>query len=495
MEQIRRPFGALSAALLLTAAPVAFAQEADAPAHTLSVEAPVELHAYYDQGGKRLWSGDREARRRLDELVSVLESDTYSGIARTRYGLDRIRAAKDSANADALEAAASLAFTSLALDLRSGRIDPLINITEDAVAEREASRTEILKMLAEKGSVEDVLRNLRTDNPVQKELLAILDRYKRYAEEEAWSPITISSDVLEEGATGDDVAAVIDRLAAEGFYSKPRFGGSSTPTYDSGVAEAVKRFQKSRGIVPDGVVGPNTLERMNETPQQLVEKIRLNLERARWLPQDFADRYLMVNIADFTVGAWEDEKQKFSIRTVVGTDYNKTPVFADEMEYVVANPYWNIPASILVNEIAPQQAKDPGYLASKNMEVVEGWGDDAPVIDPSQIDWNTVTGNETWRVRQRGGPNNALGLIKFMFPNDYAVYLHDTPAESLFDETRRTFSHGCIRVEEPRKLAEWVLEGTEWEGRDRVDQLIDSGERRTVSLAEPIPVYVTYFTV
>jgi murein L,D-transpeptidase YcbB/YkuD len=267
-----------------------------------------------------------------------------------------------------------------------------------------------------------------------------------------------------------------------------------TAVYTPRLENAVKAFQRSRGIRVDGAVGPNTLERMNETPEQLVELLTLNLERARWLPQDFAPRFLLVNIADFTVSAYEDERKAFSMRTVVGTRYDQTPTFADEMEYVVGNPYWNIPESIMVEEIAPKQAENPGYLRSKNMEVVEGWTVDAEPIDASMIDWADVDGSEDWRVRQRGGPTNSLGLIKFIFPNEYAVYLHDSPAESLFDRPDRTFSHGCIRVEEPAKLAEWVLEGTGYGSAGAVERLLASGEREQIFLEENLPVYITYMT-
>ncbi len=466
----------------------------EAVQNKLDARAPSSIHAYYNDGGERLWTGGWRARRRLEELVSVLGDQRFYGFNPDAYGRALLTAASRR-DEDRIEAAASYIYTSLARDLLDGRRDPLIDWNEERLHEREAGRAELLAALQDAGSVEDVLECIREANPVEAALTEALATYTQLSEEKAWGPITLSSELLEEGDEGDDVTEIQERLAAEGFFRMPRFG-SPDPVYDERLAEAVNAFQESRGIVPDGVVGPSTLARMNETPAELVELIRLNLERARWLPQDFAERRLVVNIADFTVSGFDDGEKTFSMRTVVGDQYNKTPIFADEMEYVVANPYWNIPESIMRGEIAPQQAEDPGYLASKNMEVVRGWNeDDVEYVNPARVNWASLPEDIDFRVRQRAGPTNALGLIKFMFPNEYAVYLHDSPAEALFERTTRTFSHGCIRVEDPRELAEWVLAGTEWEGRSRVDELIDSGDHQTVRLTDNIPVYVSYFTV
>ncbi|NNU17656.1 L,D-transpeptidase family protein [Parvularcula sp. ZS-1/3] len=489
---IKQCLSGLAASLLISVAHAQVEEGGASPSTLPGLDGSQGLAAYYDDGGQRLFTGSRRANRRLGQLIDVLREIDAAGYNAEAYGLSKLEGMRRQGG-DELERTAALAFSSLALDLREGRTDPLITYTEEQVAEKQLRRADILEAASTTRSIKRYLSDLRTDNPIQEALISYLPEYRQYAKDNAWSSISLSENVLEQGATGEDVAAVEERLAAEGFYRVPRRAKDEPALYTEDLAEAVSAFQTSRGIVEDGVVGPETLRRMNETPQELVRSIELNLERARWLPGEFADRFLMVNIADFTVGAWKNEKQEFTIRTVVGTLYNQTPVFADEMEYVVANPYWNIPASILVEEIAPQQAKNPGYLASKNMEVVEGWGNDAPVIDPGSIDWSNVTGGEGWRVRQRGGPTNALGLIKFMFPNQYAVYLHDSPAESLFDRTDRAFSHGCIRVEDPQKLAEWVLQGTEWSGREA--ELINGGERRQIALAEKIPTYIGYFTV
>ncbi|MBT8473440.1 MAG: L,D-transpeptidase family protein, partial [Marinicaulis sp.] len=266
--------------------------------------------------------------------------------------------------------------------------------------------------------------------------------------------------------------------------------------YDETLAGAVKRFQKSRGIVPDGIVGPNTLEKMNVAPEELVNNIRINIERARWLPQDFSERYVLVNIARFTVGLYENERLQQEIKTVVGKYHQQTPVFAGSMSYVVFNPYWNVPFSILRDEIAPKVLEDTDYLAKNNYEVVRGWDDEtAEIVDPKSIDWNDVIAGETdIRVRQKPGPSNALGRVKFMFPNEYAVYLHDTPAQALFERTDRAFSHGCIRLDEPLEFAEWVFSrSSDWD-YDKIEAVLAAETRETVPLETEIPVYVTYFT-
>ncbi|MCQ8186389.1 L,D-transpeptidase family protein [Parvularcula maris] len=461
--------------------------------HVLAAAVPDLIHRYYDEGGTRLFTADKRGRENIRQLIEEIEKLEAAGLNPEDYGLSAMKTAAP-LGGDRLEAAGALALTALASDLRDGVSDPLIVYTEEELERGEASRAELLREAALASSVSDFLQSLRTDNLIEMKLNEALRTYIAYAEEEAWEPLALSAEVLEEGDEGADVRAVEERLAAEGFYRLP-IESEVEPAFTLQLKAAVEAFQESRGIATDGVVGPSTLARMNETPDELVEAIRLNLERARWLPQDFAERHLFVNIANYTVDAFEGEERVFSIRTVVGTTYNQTPVFADEMEYVVANPYWNIPRSILVEEVAPAQAKDPTYLERKNMEVVEGWQEQAPLVDPASIDWSSVDGDESWRVRQRGGPSNALGLIKFIFPNRYSVYLHDSPAESLFGRTERAFSHGCIRVEEPAKLAEWVLEGTDYESREAIDELLASERREQIFLPEKLPVYVAYLTV
>ena len=478
---------------------------------------------YHDTDHRRIWTGSRRSQKRLAAYLDTLKASSTLGFDTELYGLShlqRLAASEGQADQAQLELDASRSFAEFALDTRDGRISPRIDFTEDELAGRETEKASFLRSIQQGKSPEQVMTALRRDNPLQTRLIKALAEYARLAKDGGWEAVEISSDALETGDTGLDVEHVAERLRLEGFFKADleyrETAPSAAPTdassirateasqtatkakhaayFDEGLAEAVEAFQISRGIEPDGIVGPDTLARMNEPVEALIDNIKLNLERARWLPQDFSERYVLVNIAAYSTVLYEKERLQSRIRTVVGKDHQQTPVFAGSMSYMVVNPYWNIPESIVRNEIAPNLREDLGYLSEKNMELVDGWGDNPNVIDAASIDWSDLPTPLGFRMRQKPGETNSLGLVKFMFPNEYSVYLHDTPADALFDKTKRAFSHGCIRLADPIKFANWVLEETEGYDGARVEEIIAGGERTVIQLDQEIPVYITYFT-
>jgi murein L,D-transpeptidase YcbB/YkuD len=222
-------------------------------------------------------------------------------------------------------------------------------------------------------------------------------------------------------------------------------------------------------------------------------KIRLNMDRWRKLPEDLGDRHIRVNIPSFELEVHEGRNIPVMMRVVVGTNDKKTPVFSSEMKYVVFSPYWNIPESIMTKETLPRILEDPDYATRQNLEVVRVSGNRAEVIDPADVDWENV-GESDIQLRQKPGDGNSLGLVKFIFPNKHNVYLHDTPADNLFDRLTRTFSHGCVRVEKPQELAEYVLKDQpEWTP-GQIQRAMHAGAEKHVALKEPIPVHILYFT-
>lgn len=474
---------------------------------------------YHDSNYRPVWTESRRARKRLAAYLELLDASSTLGFDPEVYGLSYLRKLEDRLGKDnraRLELEASRSFAEFALDTRNGRISPRIDFTQDELAGRDRDKASLLKGVRESKSPKKFIAALRRDNPAQARLIQALANYTRLQRDGGWKTINIETDLLEVGDTGPGVERIAERLRAEGFFKadvaykeiKPEGAASTDPApaetasetttpvalYDTALSEAVEAFQVSRGIEPDGIVGANTLERMNVPVEALIENIRLNLERARWLPQDFADRHVLVNIAAYSAGLYENERLQSKIRTVVGKYHQQTPVFAGSMSYIVANPYWNIPESIVRNEIVPKMQEDGSYLTRKNMEIVSGWEDEPEIIDPENINWADLPEPLGFRIRQRPGESNSLGLVKFMFPNDYSVYLHDTPADALFDETKRAFSHGCIRLADPMKFAGWVLEETQEYDRKRVEEIITEGEQTVIQLDEEIPVYITYFT-
>ncbi|HEX2162323.1 MAG TPA: L,D-transpeptidase family protein, partial [Thermoanaerobaculia bacterium] len=239
--------------------------------------------------------------------------------------------------------------------------------------------------------------------------------------------------------------------------------------YDEPLAEGVRRFQRRHGLAVDAVVGPATLAALNVPVERRIEQIALNLERWRWLADDLGDRFVLVDLGGQELVAYDGGRPALRMNVVVGTPRTATPILASAIESVVVNPAWYVPASIVRNEIRPRLARDPGYLGRNGYHWLPGGG-----------------------LRQRPGPGNALGHFKFVFPNRHSVYLHDTPSRDLFDRPTRAFSHGCVRVADPRALAEWLLEGRP--ERDRLDRLRAHGSEHRVPLADPVPVHLLYWT-
>jgi murein L,D-transpeptidase YcbB/YkuD len=297
--------------------------------------------------------------------------------------------------------------------------------------------------------------------------------------------------VYRPGVSHPGVAALRQRLAASGDLGGARIEGQR---FDTDLAKAVRVFQEHHGLPPTGRVDSQTLAELNVPVASRIRQVELNLDRWRWLPDDLGERHFRVNIPYFHFEAYEHGELALDIRAVVGKKGNETPIFSDEMTHVVMSPYWNIPSAIAQDETMPAVAKDPTFLERQNIEIVRVAGDAADAVDPSDVDWNDATALEGLRFRQRPGAGNALGLVKFLFPNEHDVYVHDTPADALFSRLGRAFSHGCVRVEEPLTLAEYVLAGEPRWTTGTIDAAMHSGTETHVKLKSPIPIHIVYFT-
>jgi murein L,D-transpeptidase YcbB/YkuD len=252
----------------------------------------------------------------------------------------------------------------------------------------------------------------------------------------------------------------------------------------------VKAFQLRNGMEPDGVIGKNTAVNLSTSPAALMDKAAVNLERLRWLPDTVRNlEMILVNIANYQLDYVNRLDTLFSARVIVGKQYHASPVFTAPMSYIVFSPYWNIPPSIARNEVIPAVRKNPAYLAQKNMEVVNSSGKH---VDPENVNWSAKS--FPYMIRQRPGANNSLGLVKFMFPNAHNVYLHDTPSRSLFDREDRAMSHGCIRVQNPAKLAEILLRSDPSWTPERIDRAMHQSSEVIVNLPRKIPVVLVYLT-
>jgi murein L,D-transpeptidase YcbB/YkuD len=319
-----------------------------------------------------------------------------------------------------------------------------------------------------------------------------LAEYRRIADGGGW-PAIPDGDLVEPGDTAAaSVGALRQRLAATGELGAAAETG---PVYDGALVAALARFQARHGLAVDSLLGGNTRAALNRSAAARVAQIEATLDRWDALPEvptGPGARYVMVNVPEFRVRAFEGGREALQMEVVVGAAYDDraTPLFHDRMEHVVFRPYWNVPPSIATEELVPQ---GPSALAEKGFEIVSHYAPDATVYDMTASNLRRVA-NGSLRIRQGPGPDNALGLVKYMFPNRYAVYLHDTPADQLFEEARRAFSHGCIRLEDPAAFGAWVLGPQGWD-EARVRENMTAGGREKVMLDEEIPVYIVYLPV
>ena len=297
---------------------------------------------------------------------------------------------------------------------------------------------------------------------------------------------------LKPGMSDPRVPALRARLAVtDGADPQAPDGGELI--YDDALVAVVKAFQARHGLDVDGVVGKASIVALNVPVETRVQDIVLSMERWRWMPPDLGRNHLIVNIAGFELKRVADGRVEERMNVVVGRPYNKTPVFSDAVRYLEFNPYWNVPHGIAVKEELPKLKQNPAARAAAGFEAVRG----NTVYPLTSINWRQYgPGNFPFQLRQRPGPSNALGRVKFMFPNKFDVYLHDTPAKSLFDKSERAFSHGCIRLARPLDLAVQVLAVGGVPGWDmaRINAVVATGKRTVVNLAEPLPIHITYFT-
>lgn len=314
-----------------------------------------------------------------------------------------------------------------------------------------------------------------------------LQLYQRIASQSGWKLIP-SGPVMKPGMSDMRVPMLRQRLSiTEDFIGNP----SNDPRYDEELVEAVVNFQNRNGQEPDGVIGKDTLATLNIPVEQRIKQIKINIERWRRMPPSLGKRFVLVNMAGFELDVIEGDRTVLEMRVVVGKIYHKTPMFSDLIRFVEINPYWNAPQSIANNELVQSFAADLAKAVSDGYEIVRD-GQSTPV---TSVDWHSLSGKTVpFLIRQRPGPKNVLGKFKFLFPNEYNVYLHDTNAKGLFSKTVRSFSHGCVRIQQPEALANYLLKNNGDWPPERVAAAVESGKNIRVTLAKPVPVHMAYMT-
>lgn len=316
-----------------------------------------------------------------------------------------------------------------------------------------------------------------------------LAKYRALDVEGGW-PVIPPGETLKPGMEDSRIPLIRERLILTDDYKGPN--SSDEYIYDEVLELAIKHFQIRQGLNPDGVIGKNTLEEMNIPVEKRIEQILVNLERGRWVYRDISDKFILVNIAAFFTEYVKDSEIVWKARAQVGKDYRQTPIFNADLQYIVFNPTWTVPPTIMAKDVLPAIKKDQSYLKRKKMKVIDRKG---KIIDPAKLDWDKYNSqNFPYIIRQDPGPHNALGRVKFIFPNEHFVFLHDTPSKALFNRESRAFSSGCIRAEDPFGLAEKLLDDEKKWNRDKIMELIRSEKTKTVHLKTPVPVLLLYAT-
>ncbi|MEJ2137026.1 MAG: L,D-transpeptidase family protein, partial [Desulfofustis sp.] len=346
-----------------------------------------------------------------------------------------------------------------------------------------------LEKAIESDSLAKTISGWKPQIPIYQRLMMALAKYRSIQARGGWNPVP-SGPTLRKGLEDQRLPLLRQRLAATGDLTDK---STDSMVFDETLEQAVIHFQARHRLQSDGAVGRKTLEALNVQVEQRIDQIRVNLERARWVLHALGDEFVLVDIAGFHVFLYQDRKVIWTSRVQVGKPYRNTPVFKSAIEYLEFNPTWTIPPGILSKDILPAIKKDPDYLNKRNINVLDRNGN---LVDQSSIDWSQYPGRSfPYMLRQEPGPNNALGRVKFIFPNKHFVYLHDTPSKSLFDKTSRTFSSGCIRVENPFELAELLLNDSSNWNYNKIMEVVDSKQTRKVFLDEPMPVLLLYWTV
>lgn len=444
---------------------------------------------YADRDFRPYWSAAGSSSPRL--LIAALETSAAQGLPPARYdpaGLAALFRAEGAPPARA-EVAATRAYLLYGSDLGAGllrpsRIDPEIAI--------QPSRPPAAALLAKLNAapLDVALSELGPRDPRYGALIAERARLETLALSDSWGPVVPAGPTLREGESDPRVAALRARLARLG-YGAPN--GETVPaTFDAGLAASVRAFQRDHGLNEDGAVGQHTLSEINTSARDRLSQVLVNLERMRWQGAGFGARYVLVNIPDYSVVVFEGGAPVWRTKVVVGEAHKtQTAEFSDVMSYMVINPSWHVPSSIAKRVYLPKLRKDPGVLARSNMQLMTPAG---TVINPALVDFDALGGGFPFRIRQSPSDGNALGKVKFIFPNDHSIYMHDTPHRELFARDARAFSNGCVRVENPEELAALLLEGQVADPEARFDAWVAAKSERTVTLDDPIPVHIVYRT-
>lgn len=446
------------------------------------------------------WSQDGHLIQ-AEALIMAVEEAYGDGLTPDYYHLGLIRSLVDKAKKEVSPDPARLAdldilltdaFLTLGCHLSAGCVNPVTIEAEWFAKRGSVDVSSVLEQALRKKQIRESLMRLRPLQGAYERLRQVLARYRELSLKGEW-PLVSGGPLLKEGSLSDRVAELRKRLSVSGDLAADGANGGNL--FDEKLKQSLTVFQKRHGLKADGNLGPATVDALNVPLRQRIRQIELNMERLRWILGNVEQRSIVVNIANFQLDVMENGKSILSMKVVVGKPYWRTPVFTAKMTYIVVNPPWNVPDRIAREEVLKKIKNNPHYLAEQNIKVLRGWAPREEEIDPDTIDWSRVTPKTLiYHFRQEPGPLNPLGRLKFMFPNTFDVYLHDTSAKRLFSENVRTFSHGCTRIEKPIELGEYVLRDNPGWTRERLLAAIEEGTEKKILISHPLNVHFLYLT-
>lgn len=447
---------------------------------------------YHGQDYRLLWT-EKENR---DELLKNIKAADNEGLSPEDYHLQELESLLalnyydlEDLNKAELDLILSDAFILLGAHLNSGKVDQTDldyewDIEKNPIPYNPDS---LITVTLHNKSVGRLLESFKPQTYLYQELKKALAEYKKTASQGGW-PTMSEGETLKRGMKDERVLALRKYLKATGDLKDAQL---DSDLFDDELEKVVKRYQKRFSLTQDGAVGKDVLREMNVPVESRIDQIRINLERSRWVLHDLHDDFLVVNVAGFYIRRITNGKSVFYSRVIVGKNQHKSPVFKDQLEFIDLNPTWTIPYSIATNETLPKMKSNKNYLASRNIWIYDRSGNR---VDPDSLDLSQYSkGNFPFTLVQQPGPQNDLGEVKFMFPNKYAIYLHDTPSRALFDRQDRAFSHGCIRIDNKWGLFLNLLSDTDW-NQEKIDEVIKTRETTRIKLDKPIDIYILYWT-